>query len=120
MLLDNKVNQIFGKLVALVNGVTQEGDIHALEKDIREVLNALKLQKDLDEMLKKMTILKENYLADCMVCQMPCGRTTDYNINALAENIREQKIQKYISFIQTYTNDLSYDKILYKIAEFSW
>ncbi len=120
MLLDDLENTVLAKLIAIINGVTAEGDISKLEPIVFEVCRALKNKNNLSYYIDYLAKLKKELLPDCIICAYPCGRTNDFYLNSLDDSKKDKKISEYKKFIDIFNDDMSYNDVLYNLSKLSW
>ncbi len=119
MLLEEE-DILLSKMIALLNGLDEFGYDKEFEQLIRDCLLAVQQQECLTPYIARLDDAKRKYLKDCIICMVPCGRTTDYHLNDLTEDIRLPKIKKWKSFLRNYREDTPFDKMVYEIASLGW
>lgn len=118
-MLDEKTDILMAKIIAFTAGIDGEGQNNQFIEEIKEAILAIKNNKKLDLYINKFIELKNKYLANCLTCKSPCGKSNDYHINNLSEDVRENKIKLF----QELCNDIDKlpdDEIIYQIIRLSW
>ncbi len=111
---------LLSKMIGLFNGLELEIDAE-LTTYLHKWLSALQKHEVKEEHLLEINELKKKYLANCLTCQNPCGRTADFSLNGLVnEALRNKRLNDYDSFIKTYNFDMSLKDILYNIVKLGW
>jgi len=118
-MLNEYENIVVGKLCAIINGVTAEGDINSIKSIVIEVTKAIREKSDLKEYASMLTELKVKLLPDCMSCMYPCGRTNDFLINSLEEPIRSTKLKDYKLIIEKSAN-MNFEQLAYEYSRLTW
>lgn len=116
MLLEDE-NKLIGILVGYVNGVY--GEINDNFDFIIKALKTLKNKGNLENYITALDAIKDKALPNCKNCASPCGRTTNYDINALDEDIRNEKI-KEVNELLNKLDDISKDELVLLISKLSW
>ncbi len=94
-----RYDMLAGTLIGLARATEGNEDL-VTESTHRAMLNALSLAPDADEntLSETITLLREEkrkLVPGCFDCAMPCGRTSDFDMRALANEEKSLRIAKY-------------------------
>lgn len=121
MILKTEENILLGKMIGLLNGISEAEVDTELMHLIRKTLVGCQNKEDLTEYISLWTKAKTTYLSNCCTCKSPCGRTMDYSINDISnENIKNEKIKQWEELLNKNIGSLAVEEILYKISSLGW
>lgn len=120
-MLSQQDKTLMGILIAIVNGVEIEEIDAPLEAWIRNCLFILKQHTTNEETINLTLKWKEKYLSSCMQCQAPCGRTNNYQFDAVKnKKVKEAKLKEFSKLLEEYFPAMELSSLVYRIAKLGW
>ncbi len=121
MMLNALENTLLGKMIGLLNGISEDEVDTNLILLIRKTLVACQNREDLTEYISLWTKAKTTYLPGCSTCKTPCGRTMDFSINDISnEKIKQEKIRQWKELLNKKIASLKVEEIFYNISSLGW
>ncbi len=121
MSLNAEENILLGKMIGLLNGISEAEVDTELILLIRKTLVGCQKKENLTEYISLWTKAKVTYLPGCSTCKTPCGRTMDFSINDISnEKIKNERIIQWEELLSKNISSLKVEEILFKISSLGW